>query len=217
MVLGIVIGAITATLIFGSMLFFRRLSVSSGGRESETYKKQIEDATRQVRELLASANNFVSRGQVDALSRQIQLLKTDLATEGRLLKEIEQKLETAQSNVEEREAGQQNVKTSRQEDEARLQELLTSYADIYAESISLEQSLAASLKSLDAIISELKLTDVQKEIFVELNNILTEAGARVRDLMMEYETTKQRLEMLRTQHTDLENEYAKLVEQQLGD
>jgi predicted nuclease with TOPRIM domain len=61
------------------------------------------------------------------------------------------------------------------------------------------------------------MTQSQREMFLGLQSTVEEAGARLRDLLMEYQTVNERLNMLRQQHSDLEEEYTRLVEQQLGE
>ena len=84
---------------------------------------------------------------------------------------------------------------------------------VYADQGKLDQIQ----KSLDNIMAELELTEDQRGLLDELSKALTSAGSNLRDLLMEYEAVKTRLENLRQQHLDLEEEYTKLVEQQLGE
>ena len=216
MVSGILIAVLTTGLIFGGWFVLKKATVSSSSSEMDSLLGQIAEFTKEIQSQIDLSKDLASKGQLESLSSLLTALKKDIETEANLLKEIEAKLENAQVTVEERESGQQNLKTAKQEDEARLQELLATYSDIYSESVTLEQKLAASMKNLDTITKEVELTQVQRDAFQELNDILTNASSRLRDLIMEYETTKQRLEMLRQQHDDLEEEYTKLVEQQLG-
>jgi archaellum component FlaC len=64
--------------------------------------------------------------------------------------------------------------------------------------------------------SELQMTPDQQAVFSELSNALTSASAQLRDVIVDYQNAYERLESLRSQHKDLESEYSKLVEQQLG-
>ncbi|RIL09567.1 MAG: hypothetical protein DCC75_06225 [Proteobacteria bacterium] len=73
------------------------------------------------------------------------------------------------------------------------------------------------MKSLDTLTADLQLTPDQKGAFDDLSNGLTAASARLRDLLTEYNTLNERLVNLQQQHLDLEEEYTRLVEQQLGE
>ena len=63
----------------------------------------------------------------------------------------------------------------------------------------------------------IELTAEQQQVLEELSNTLTEAGSRMRDLLTDYAMVKERLDGLNGQHHDLEEEYTRLVEQQLGE
>ena len=73
------------------------------------------------------------------------------------------------------------------------------------------------MKNLESILGEVTLTDDQKAELDKLNDALSSAGENMRTLITEYESVNERLKMLREQHEDLEEEYTKLVEQQLGE
>jgi predicted nucleic acid-binding Zn-ribbon protein len=108
------------------------------------------------------------------------------------------------------------MKSSKEEDENRLGEIMTAYDSYCSQSVSLEHELAASLKNLDTMIVEVPMTADQKAVFQELSNALTSASSRLRDLFIDYQAVHERLEGLKAQHADLEEEYTKLVEQQLS-
>ncbi|MCB0336767.1 MAG: hypothetical protein KDD62_10695, partial [Bdellovibrionales bacterium] len=142
---------------------------------------------------------------------------SDLEREKLSLKDIENKLDNSQKSVEQREIEQQDLKTSQETSEDKLQELMGSFASISEEATKLEAQLADALKALDNIQSTVEITPDQKATIDELTAALEEAGSLLRDLLMEYQALNERLEMLQTQHDDLEDEYTRLVEQQLGE
>jgi predicted nucleic acid-binding Zn-ribbon protein len=104
----------------------------------------------------------------------------------------------------------------RDEDEKVIVQLTSNYTQFSHESVTLEHTLAESLKTLDAMSSEIKMTPDQQAVIQELSNALTSASAQLRDVIVDYQNAHERLESLRLQHRDLENEYTKLVEQQLA-
>lgn len=206
-----------STVITYGMLFFlaRKMKATAGGSQQELVSR-VEEADRQIAERLASLENVASRAQLDAVIEQIAELDGALQGEKNALKEIEAKLETCQKEVETKEASQQDIKSSKEEDEAKLAALLASFADISNESMLLEQNLANSMKHVDRLLDELELTEGQRAMLQALSEALLAAGSRLRDLITEYDGVNQRLKALTEQHKDLEEEYTKLVEQQLG-
>ena len=83
--------------------------------------------------------------------------------------------------------------------------------------MQLEQQLANSMKNLDQLMNDVQLSETQRALLDDLSSALSGAGERMRDLLTEYNTVHERLELLQQQHRDLEDEYTRLVEQQLGE
>ncbi len=187
-------------------------------------KYQIEGLISEVSQLdgeldtlRAKANDLISKAQEESAREQLDNAKTALAAEKSNLVEIERKLDKSQKGVEEKERIQQELKSGRAEDDQKIAELLAGFADISAESVALEQQLANSMKNLDQIMAEVSITADQRAVLQDLSGVLTGAGARLRDLILEYQQSNERLQGLQAQHLDLEEEYTRLVEQQLGD
>jgi chromosome segregation ATPase len=204
--------------IFAAGYMYLRSTVrkSLGGTQSEMIER-IRAAQAKLKDLMQYINSYGSRAQYQTLSQMLEQAKIDLEHEKGALKEIEVKLDAAQKTVEEKESVQQDLKSAKEEDEIALQGVMEAYGELSQECISLEQQLASSLKELDKILAEAELTADQKTIVEDLSKALTTAGSLFRDLITEYAAVNSRLEMLRQQHQDLEDEYTKLVEQQLGE
>ena len=208
---------VSAGALYGAFIFIKRKCGGSGSVDFSGIIKDINDTSNKLKELSTFKDSYGSNGQFKTIRGQVDGNKVELEGEKAKLKEIEGKLDTRQKVVEDKELKQQEIKTVKAEDEAKLSSLLANYADISGEAVSLEHKLAESLKNLDNIKNEVVLTEDQKQAVGRLTDALTGAGSRMRDLLTEYQTVKERLDMLTQQHTDLEEEYTKLVEQQLGE
>lgn len=217
MLVAIVAAVVSCGLILGGLFVLKRQITVSVGAEREALLSQIPGMIKELEQLLEQAPRYASRPQLETLVKKGQAVELELTQEKDKLKSVEARLDEAQKTVEQRESVHQEVKTAREEDEVHLQGLLERYNQISSESIDLEQKLAASMKNLDTLLEEAELTPDQKAAFDELSKAMTNAGSRLRDLMMEYNTVKERLELLKQQHKDLEEEYTRLVEQQLGE
>lgn len=204
-------------LIVVGKIFAGRQLVGLASAEKDRLIKQMDEVMKQIEGCSKDTANFISAAQFETLVSQVETAVSMLKKEKETLATIESSLDTAQKSVEEKESAQQELKTSKEEEESVLEELLGNYTGIAEESTQLEHQLAESLKSLDNIMAELELTEDQRGLLDELSKALTSAGSNLRDLLMEYEAVKTRLENLRQQHLDLEEEYTKLVEQQLGE
>ena len=218
---GLIVSLVTALIcggvIFGGRTLILRLMEGSAGTERQEILGKIDVVLKECSTLAGEVGKFVSKAQVEMLSRQVTEAHKNLDQEKAALSAIEERLDSAQTDVEQKEAVQQEIKSSKEDDEKKLETLLGQYEAIKQESQELEKKLAESLKNLDSILEEVELSDDQKDVFKELQNSLQQASASLRDLVMEHEMVNQRIENLRTQHADLEDEYTKLVEQQLGE
>ena len=217
LVAGLAIALLSAGIIFGAMFLLKKQVATAAGAERESYIKQIPEILAQVENELQKSTSFGSRLQLQRVSELHSTCQADLEKEKEDLKQIETRLDESQKKVEAKESAQQEIKTSREEDDNRLQELMERYGEISQQAMSLEQQLAVSLETLDGLMKEVELTPKQQGVFEELVNALTAAGGRLRDLLTESAAVNERLEQLKQQHKDLEEEYTRLVEQQLGE
>lgn len=208
---------VCALLIIGGKAIARRQVVGSASVEQDRLLAEIRALLDSLEGMAGNTDAYVSKPQFDNLCAQVTSAKANLENEKSSLVSIERNLETAQKSVEGKETAQQEIKSAKEEEEDRLEELLANYAGISEESTHLEHRLAESMKNLDVIMTELKLTADQRSLLEELSKALTQAGSSLRDLLMEYQSVNTRLQNLKQQHADLEDEYTKLVEQQLGE
>ena len=217
MVITIVATVLSVLGIVGGFALLKKQIASSVGAEKDSLISEIPKVIAGIEKMLADASRFASKPQLDFVTQQAQAAQADLAKEKQNLTSIETRLDEAQKNVETKEAAQQELKSGREDEEILLQELFAKFDDISAESVTLEQRLASSMKNLDQLLEEVELTPDQRGMYQDLQNALSSAGTRLRDLLMEYTTVKDRLQVLQQQHKDLEEEYTRLVEQQLGE
>ena len=131
------------------------------------------------------------------------------------LEEIEKRLKVAKKKMEEKEILQQELKTSKEEDEKELQALLSDYEKNSSESRVLEKVLADQMKILEEHSRNQEYSNIQRDFFNTLNETLEESSSNLCSVITEYEQMYERLSALKKQLTDLEVEYAKLVESKL--
>lgn len=216
-ILLIVTVALNGGILFGLMTFLKNREATALGNEAAATRKKIETVDEGLDNLLKYSHRYISKKALEDSVEKVAQLTRELEEQKAALEAIEVKLEKVQKEVETREDQQQEVKASNQADQEKLEELLGNYAEASTEAFSLEQKLAESLRNLDSMLEELTLTADQRALLESLSEALSEAGARLRDLLTEYEATNNRLKTLQQQHKDLEEEYTRLVEQQLGE
>lgn len=213
-----IISTILSLALIGAGFFYlKRMMLGPVGSQRETAADAIKTLDKEILGFKQYMNSYSGTGQFDSVVAMLEDFRRQIETEKEQLKQLEEKLEGSQQHVEGKEASQQELKAARDADEKALDELLASYESIAAESVALEAQLAASLKNLDHMFEELETTDEQKQMLEYVQEALTNASALLRDLMTEYDSMQERLNLLKEQHTDLEDEYTRLVEQQLGE
>jgi chromosome segregation ATPase len=208
--------ALGVLIIFGAIFAAKKLSGGASSEAIEAFSVEAKQLEDEIRATMSRGVAFASKSQIDSVENQNRDFSENLEKQKGLLKEIEQKLETAQKDVETKESIQQEMKSAKEEDEAKLIEITARFNNVKSDSVSLEQELSTSLKSLDAMMNEVPMTADQRAVFQELSNAITSASSRLRDLITDYQSVNERLDNLKLQHQDLEDEYTKLVEQQLG-
>ena len=202
--------------MLGAAFFFKRKAGTPDTGQEEKFRGEIAALDSRISTLLQTTEGISSKAQYDSVVTQTAELVSTLEKQKSLLKEVEDRLDKAQKDVESKEVQQQEVKSAKEEDAAKLEELLANHESISAESMQLEHRLGQSLKELDILVTEVTLDENQKAVLQEFSAALMAGGSRLRDLITDYKAVYERLEGIKLQHADLEDEYTKLVEQQLG-
>jgi hypothetical protein len=189
------------------------------GEESNEHIAQIREESRilenKIIDVLAGEGEMVSKAQLSNIRKKAVEYRAAAESQKTVRVELEQKLATSHTDVIARESAHQDMKAAKQDDEVALQSVLSNYSDISSESVSLERRLAESLKTIDKMTNEVAMSEDQKAVFDALASALTNASAQLRDVIVAHQNVYERLEALRSQYTDLEAEYIKLVELQL--
>ena len=205
-----------ALLPAGAIFFGKRLAKEESNEHIANIREESRNLESKIIDILAGEGAFASKAQLGALKKKGSEYLKALESQKVIRVDLEEKLKTAQADVISRESAHQDVKFQKQENEVALQSVLSSYSDVSSESVSLERRLAESLKSIDKLTAEVAMTEDQKAVFEALANALTSASAQLRDVIVAHQNVYERLEALRSQYNDLEAEYIKLVEMQLG-
>jgi chromosome segregation ATPase len=213
----IILSVIISLIAIGGSIFAgKKLAGGAASEQILALTTESQELQAQLSASGASAGGRFSNAQLTRLIQQAEEFVQGLEAQKQLIKDLEVKLDKAQKDVEAKEGEQQEMKSAKEEDDKRLAEITAAYDTYSSQSVALEHQLAASLKNLDTMIVEIPMTADQKAVFTELSSALTTASARLRDLLIDYQAVFERLEGLKSQHADLEEEYTKLVEQQLS-
>jgi|LauGreDrversion4_2_1035121.scaffolds.fasta_scaffold55471_3 chromosome segregation ATPase len=206
---------VSVTVPLAGLLLGKRLSGGESNEEVAALREEARLLETKIIDLLAAEENLISNEQLAAIQRKAEDYRATVESQRKARVEIEQKLTSAHADVIAREAAHQEMKAEKRDDEVALQSVMSNYSDISTESVSLERRLAESLKTIDKMSAEISMTEDQRAVFEALSTALTNASAQLRDVIVAHQNVYERLEALRSQYTDLEAEYIKLVELQL--
>ncbi len=206
---------IIAALPMVAVVFAKRFTGGESDEEIALIREESRILENKMIEVLAREDTMVAKGHLATLKKKAVDYRAALESQKAIRVELEAKLASAHEDVLARESAHRDMKAEKQDDEVSLQSLLTRYNDISSESVSLEHRLAESLKTIDKMTTEIAMSEDQRAVFDALTSALTNASAQLRDVIVAHQNVYERLEGLRSQYTDLEAEYIKLVELQL--
>ncbi len=211
--------AIMISVIFVSItkIISSKFAKNSGEEERKQLVGDVKKSLDEIDSLLQGDDNYASKLQFNTISVQLNEANLMLDSQKEKLKGLEAELKTAQRKIDEKELIQQELKSSKEEDEEELDKLLNDYDKISEESRELEKELAEQIESLDKQRANFNLTSQQGDFLETLNETLEESAGNLRTLITEHEQMVNRLTEIKQQLGDLEGEYSKLVEKQLND
>ncbi len=216
LIIPLIIGILSGSAILATALFIKRKANYGIGQERKELKISLAGLDQDLQSLTKESEKLISRKQLEGIRKRRSTLLQEMDVARGLVLELEDKLRNSQKTIKEREDAQTKLKAVKVGEENRVAEIITTYEALNGESISLEKKLAESMKQLDSLMGEVQLTDKQKESLSKLSGVLSSAGERMRDLITEYDTISKKILELQQQYLDLEDEYKRLVEQQLS-
>lgn len=211
----IAIVLLVTALPVAAVVVAKRLTGGDTDEEVAQIREEARILENKIIDVLASEGTMVSKGHLSTLKKKAVEYVAALESQKATRVELEQKLDLAHQDVLARESAHRDMRAEKQDNEVSLQSLLSNYNDISSESVSLEHRLAESLKTIDKMTAEIAMSEDQRAVFDALTSALTNASTQLRDVIVAHQNVYERLEALRSQYTDLEAEYIKLVEMQL--
>jgi chromosome segregation ATPase len=212
----IILSIISAATIIGFIFLIKSKTNSGIGQERKELKQTLAQLDEDLNVLGKQSNQLISKKQLEGIREKRAKLAEQVTEARALLIDLEAKLKSTQDSVKEKEEKQQALKAAKIEEENKLADVVASYEVLSGESVKLEKNLAESMRQLDSLENEVQMTDKQKDALHKLSAVLSGAGERMRELITEYEAVHQKVVELQKQYVDLEDEYKRLVEQQIS-
>jgi chromosome segregation ATPase len=194
----------------------RRSRVQASNEDAMVLREESSVLESKLIDTLSEVDHVISKAQLASIGQRSEGLRQEAAELQQTGQGLTERVDKTRYNVQQREREQQELRSMREEDEVAIREALSRYDEFSTESLTLEQRLAESLRTVDAMSTEIKMTSDQQAVFTELSNALTQASGQLRDVIVDYHSAHERLSTLQARFLDLESEYSKLIEQQLA-
>ena len=214
LIIAIILAAIA--MIGISFFILKNISVDKSSSQEDIIS-EIKKSEKALTQFIKNKDSFASKLQMETLIKMTQDIEAELKSTQDGLKEIGIKLDTQQEAIEKKEAQQQELKSINLNEEEKLKFILASYNSVSQEATNFEHRIGVALNKIDDLIQDQSLDANQKDIVEKLAKVLSSTGTLLRNLITEYGSINSRIEQILQQQTDLEDEYTRLVEQQLGD
>ena len=133
-----------------------------------------------------------------------------------IFNKLESKLKDMQVKVEGAESAHNSLKKEKEESVNLAAELKDRNVKLDQDNNTLQSELSQSLGQLTLLSSEIKLTPDQEAGFKKLRASVTAANEQLKTLSGTYKRSSGRFTALFAQYSDLEKEFTKLVEKELG-
>lgn len=198
------------------LLTYKKLIAATVNNGDDGNTEKFTLLHREATSLITSLDQFLPSRVLENKKQRLERLRAEIDTERSTLANIEDTLKSAQEEILQREARQQELKITKKEDINKIDEINAQFETIDDEYSKLNQSLRDSIADIEALISQLEGNEEVQQIFIELSKSLQASQAMLEELKDEYHAIKSRIDKLREQQASLEEEYAKLVEKQLG-
>lgn len=208
--------AITVVLPIAGYIAGRRFGFQANDVEAAAIREESKQLEEKLVATLGESDRLASKAQREFLAQHCTMLAAEIAEQSARFNALSEQVDRTRIDVDARESEQQNLRAMTEVDEAAINLTMTRYSEFSTESISLEQRLAESLRVLDTMATEVQMPPDLKAAFTEISNSLTQTSAQLRDVIIDYQGAHERLKTFIARFTDLENEYSRLVEQQLA-
>ncbi|MGI6681496.1 MAG: hypothetical protein ACOX3T_08490 [Bdellovibrionota bacterium] len=205
----------TVILVFLTQVLFKKIFSGSIEKENSELIEKSKESVKELKEALEKKGEQVSKLQLHTVSIQCDETEAQIKDEKAKLETVDKELGVVKKRMDEKEILQQELKTSKEEDEKELQASIDNYEKNSKDSRELEKVLAEQMKVLDEYSKDQNIENIHRDFFNALNETLEESGGNLRNVITEYEQMMERIIALKQQLSDLEVEYTNLVEGKL--
>lgn len=203
------------TTKFWIPLLLKRLNAAIGENQQDTLSN-IEQCDLAIEQAFTYIDGLSALDKLTDIEKRIDETEKSLVEEKQSLVAIEKELAESQTSVDEQEKKHNELKKGKEEAEKMADELRANQETLQAEAQRLQDELVASKNHMQSLSTELELTAEQQTAVDKIQASVDGVQSQLKDLCVAYDMSSQRFTNLEVQYKELEKEYRKLVDKELG-
>lgn len=190
---------------------------------NQSAEKKVVALKGELKQFDQALENVTIVLQARASAEEVQKLTKDLEQSSNTLQEqlsaltrVEAELEELQNLMNLHESKQAQLRQSKLEASALVEEIRSRQDQLRAETKKIESELSSTKNQIDSLLNEVDLTEEQRQALEEVSASLQSTLTRLNELSETYETASSRFLSLENQYVELEKEYQKIIEMELA-
>jgi chromosome segregation ATPase len=194
----------------------RRDKNTSTDRSLVKIDKQIKVIDELLERAISHLESQVSLNDLFSKQDELQEAKNRVVALEEKQKKIDAQLAKMQEDQAREEAAHNEIKKGKEGFLALAKELRQNKDTLENERATLEREFEQSVVKLTSLSSEISLTDEQQKALDEINQMLNDTKVQLKQQVDVYRQAEKRFENLQKQYSDLEEEFARLVDLELS-
>ena len=203
-------------LTVASKMIANKASVTGSSAEVKLIDSSIDALNKNIEAALSYANNLVPLSNYTELVKKSEEFENNLATERSKLELLDAKLAEIQKKVTIEEQNHSSLKKGREDAIDLATSIREKKSQLEAEQKRLNEELTNSRNQLDVLSNEMNLTPEQEIGLNQIKAALKNSQEQLGSLSQTYKQSSTRFATLHGQYSDLEKEFTKLIEKDLG-
>jgi len=213
----IVLGILFSGIVFGLIKFFQKKKEGTGsGGNMTAIEEEINSISEAVEQGLAYCGEMIPYNKLKSREGDLEHLNRQLGEERAKLEKLDKQVEGLQGTIEVEEASHNELKKGKEEAGELAEQLRMNKEKLESEFSRLEADLTRSLTEVSALSTEIEMTSDQKIACDKVQSGLENARLQLSTLADIYTQASTRFTNLENQYQELEGEFTKLVEKELG-
>lgn len=213
----IVLGIVFSGIVFALMKYFQKKKESTGSGENMVgIEGEIQSMSDTIERGLSYCRDMIPYSKLKSRKADIERFNQQLSEERGKLEKLDKQVESLQGTIEVEESSHNELKKGKEEAGELAEQLRMNKDQLEGEYTRLEAELSRSLTEVSALSSEIEMTSDQKIACDKVQAGLENARLQLSTLADIYTQASTRFTNLENQYQELEGEFTKLVEKELG-